>query len=212
MLSLLHRWKYVPFLCVCATVTALMSTAFGQAKIDLRPNSITATSQGTGQLIVDVQYSSLVGGQAVTPSLTFDVLISVNNSPVWVQSVTQTLVGFIPACYSSSPPSCPGSCPPGVTCVFVDLPFTMFDYCACDWIGSLFGISVPGNPGDQVTVTLDATNLISEVVENNNTLSTTAVAAVPTMSEWGLILFTTLIMVSGFLCLRMRERSPQGRA
>ena len=54
------------------------------------------------------------------------------------------------------------------------------------------------SPGDTVTIVVDDTQLVQELDENNNVCSTIYTAAdIPTLTEWGLIIFGVLLV--GFI-------------
>lgn len=187
-------------------LAGLAGAASAQAKIDLRPNTVSAHVEGGG-LSVDVQFSSLVGGDVPTESLAFDVGVFVNGELVHVEPVEQTLAGILPACYDSRTPLCGMACPGTVHCVFVDLVGTLLDYCACDWIGDLVSLPVPGVAGDDVSVVLDLGNVVLEEAEANNTLSTTATASVPTAPRAALVGLAVALVLGGALVVRARRQT-----
>ncbi|MEM9381811.1 MAG: FG-GAP repeat protein [Planctomycetota bacterium] len=137
------------------------------ARLDLVPRRTEAWYAAPGLIDVSVDYSLLLGGDIDIPSVAFDVEVVVNGVTAGTQTVTETLALGIPTCYSSNVPCVAGGCPGTVRCEWVDLPGTMFDYCACDWIGSLV-MTVPGFPGDDVLVILDPLNSVEETREGNN--------------------------------------------
>ncbi|MEM6570627.1 MAG: hypothetical protein AAF957_19610, partial [Planctomycetota bacterium] len=137
------------------------------ALLDLVPRRTEAWYAAPGLIDVAVDYSLLLGGDIDVPNVSFEVEVVVNGVTAGSQTVTEVLALGIPACYSSNVPCVAGGCPGTVRCEWVDLPGTQFDYCACDWIGSLV-MTVPGALGDDVLVVLDPMGAVEETREGNN--------------------------------------------
>ncbi|MBI4604090.1 MAG: hypothetical protein HY721_19205 [Planctomycetes bacterium] len=135
--------------------------------IDLRPDSIALTQIGFEQVQVAVEYSILAGGRE--PPIVWistDAEVVLNGNPVGAVPIEGGLPEVLSECQRNPPPNCSGSCWP-VACAFVDLWRTDFDFCACEYRGSLTAM-VRAKPGQEIEVELDSRDAILEGDEANN--------------------------------------------
>jgi hypothetical protein len=140
---------------------------------DLVPGRVFSTASAPGQLDVRVDYSLLQGGDVQSPQLDFHIEVHVNGVLQATEPVTEFLSPGIPACYTSSVPCVNGGCPGALRCVWVALPNSSNDFCACEWVSTI-NLQVPGQPGDLLEVVIDPGDTVEEVREENNYVLSTA--------------------------------------
>lgn len=175
--------------------------------IDLSAESIQLTPLPDNQVEVRVACSAIVGGPEVIDPISTVARVIIDDVPVADIPLDVDIPPVISPCASNVPPDCGGDCPsPAVSCTGVDLWGTEYDYCGCGYPVTLVG-TVSASPGDRIIVVLDDDDLVLEADEENNWLEGfVSEQAIPTMSEWGLIVMALLLLTGGVIMLIRRHR------
>jgi len=150
-----------------------------------------------GQVMVLATITSGVADTIVyIPS--YYIELQINN--VWMDSVAIPAEAFAGGsdCIAKYP--CTGSCPP-------ERPYCQYvggTDCGCfASVPVSFGV-FPLQEGDQITVTVDPEDVVSEWDEGNNALSVIYTGPIPTLTEWVLIVLA--LSVAGFFVWQLKRR------
>jgi len=175
--------------------------------IDLSAESIQLTPLPGNQVEVQVTCSAIAGGPDIIDPVSTVARVIINDVPIADIPLYVDIPPVVSPCALSVIPDCAGDCPSPAICTGVDLWGTEYDYCGCGYPVTLVE-TVSASPGDRIIVVLDDDDLIPEADEENNWLEgfVSDQEAIPTMSKWGLIVMTLLLLTGAIIILRRRHR------
>jgi hypothetical protein len=175
--------------------------------IDLNAGSLQLTTLPGNEVQVQVACSAIVGGPDIIAPVSTVARVIIDDVPVADIPLDVDIPPVVSPCALSVPPGCAGDCPsPATFCTGVDLWGTGYDYCGCEYPVTLVG-TVSASPGARIIVVLDDDDVVPEADEENNWVEGFAPQeAIPTLSEWGLILMSLLLLTGGVIFLIRRHR------